>query len=199
MYEANISLNEDDYRNLMYWSLLCKNKLLTILLIIIYGYGMISISMIVRNIYSFNDSMMLTLGISLLCLVMPIITLTMHERRIRQSFKNKNIQEATRKRITMTKTGLTVYRVEKKQLDDYTWEDVEGIYLTKPSIILCMKNKQLLPIYTKNNSADTIAFIQKIAEEKKLYRSAFKGNTIKFILLVITAIGMFLGVPQITE
>lgn len=196
MYEANISLKEQDYRNLMYWSLFCRNKLLTVLLILIYGYGMLTLSTMVNSLSNIEDSMLMSLAISVLCLVMPIISITTHERRIRQTLSKNNIENLTRKRVTLSPNHITIYRVEKNQLNDYTWDDVEGIYNTKSSVIMCMKNKQILPIYAQRNSPETLTFVQDMAKEKNLNRFCFSGKAIIIIILAITLLGMILGVPQ---
>lgn len=196
MYEVNISLKENQYRSLMYWNLFCCNRGLTTLMLIIYAYGMISVSSLVRNLSQFDESMFIPLAISVLCLVMPIINVTTYEHRIRKTLKNDDIEDKTRKHITMTENGITVLRVRKNQFDNYKWDDVERIYRTKDMVVIFMKNKQVLPIYAVNNAPEALDFAYNKGVEKGVIKKAFHGKNIRLILILITLVGMILGVPQ---
>lgn len=196
MYEVNISLKENQYRNLMYWSLFCCNRGLTILMLIVYAYGMISVSSLVRNLSQFDESMFIPLAVSILCLVMPIINVTMYEHRIRRTLKTDDIEDKTRKHLTMTENGITVLRVRKNQFDNYKWEDVERVYRTADAVVLFMKNKQVLPIYAATNTPEALDFAYEKGAEKGVIKKAFRGKNIRLILILITLVGMILGVPQ---
>lgn len=193
MYEINVSMKEPQYRNLMYWALFCRNPILTILMLLIYGYGLLTLTVIVKNISQFQDSMMMTLFISVLCLVMPIFVITSHEKRIRKVLGDGDIENRTRRKITITPKQITVLRIAKNESSSYTWNDVQAVYQTKDGLVMFLKNKQAFPIYSATNQPEALDLIRQTAKENNAFKWAIPGRLIWILLLLVTFLSMLLG------
>ena len=80
--EFHTSLDDKRYRKTIYWNTFCRKKALFLILVVMYAYGMFSVATIIRQADFTNPNILPTLGVSFLCVILPIVNIIMMETKM---------------------------------------------------------------------------------------------------------------------
>ena len=192
MVEFTTSLDERLYRKTIYWNLFCKRKWLFFIFAAMYGYGMITIGFTFRITTEYTGEVVRSLAVSFLCMILPIISLLIQERRVRKTIKTRDISRDTEKNIHMSSQYISIFRVEKQEKKEYTWKDVAGVYDVAPRVIICMNDGQMFLMNPNQTTAKDREWVMKVAKENQVIKRAMKSKSLKLALIIITAISMII-------
>lgn len=188
------SLMEQSYKKVAYWNLFCRKLILPGLLTIMYAYGAFSIVRALKIGTTYGTSQfVVSLCFALLGIIMPSVVLIMNENRMRKEMKSHNIPEDTRKFIRMAGEEISLLRMKKNEMLEYTWADVEGVYGFPERVIFAMKDKQIFMADSDKVSEADRAYLLKKAEENHVMKKAIPLQTVLLICGVIVLAAAFIG------
>lgn len=188
------SLVEKSYKKVAYWNLFCRKWILPGLLTVMYAYGAFSIvrALKIGNTYGASQ-FVVSICFALLGLIMPSIVLFMNESRMRKEMKNHNIPEDTRKFIRMAGDEISLLRMKKNEMLEYTWEDVEGVYAFPERVIFAMKDKQIFMADSDKISEEGRAFLLNKADEHHVIKRAVELKNVFMIGAAVVLVAAVLG------
>ena len=188
------SLVEKSYKKVAYWNLFCRKLILPGLLTAMYAYGAFSIvrALKIGNTYGVSQ-FVVSICFALLGVIMPSVVLFMNENRMRKEMKSHNIPEDTRKFIRMSGDEISLLRMKKNEMLEYTWEDVEGVYSFPERVIFSMKDKQIFMADSDKISDEDRAYLLKKAEENHVIKKAIPLQTVLLVCVVIVLVAAGFG------
>ena len=188
------SLDDKTYKKVAYWNLFGRKLLLPGILIVMYAYGAFSIVRVFKVGMTYGSSQFVTLlCFAVLGFIMPTLVLVMNERRMRKEMKSHNIPEDTRKFIRMVGDEISLLRMKKNEMLEYTWKEVDGIYPFPARIIFAMKDKQIFMADSQKISDGDRLYIMEKAQENHVVKRTIEVRSVVLAGIFISAVAAGIG------
>lgn len=163
MYQVNhvIKLDEKKFLEVSLWNMFCKKRILSVILIIIFAMGLITIASALPALKTGNtNAFIFNGGIGFVVIVMAWYLLYSNISRLKRSAKNEEFLAKTEKHIKMDEDKILNYRISAEEQISYEWKQLAGAYDTGDDIILCMKDEQILVFEKSKLQPEEIEFIK---------------------------------------
>ena len=197
MYQVNhvVKLEAKTFYDISVWNMFCKKKILSLLLLVIYGLGLGTVVFAIPYLkIDDTNGFILNGGIGVIMLIMTGYLLYSNINRLKRISMNEEQLAKTEKHIKMDEDQIINYRVSAEEQIVYKWSQVEGIYDRKGALILCMKDKQIIVLEKDKLREQELLFVKAKADVKMLWKKAFDARIWYAIIAAVTIIMALLAV-----
>lgn len=197
MYQVNhvIKLEGRKFYDASIWNMFCRKKMMSILLLIIYGMGMSSIVTALPQLKAGNtNGFIMSGGLGIIMVIMGWYLVYSNIGRLKRMSQNEEYLNKTEKHIKMDEYQIINYRVSVDEQISYKWDQVEAMYDLKEDIIIAFKDKQILLFEKAKLEPKELEFIRAKADVKSLWKKAVDIRFWYGIVLLITVISLAIGV-----
>jgi len=197
MYQVNhvIKLEGKKFYDASIWNMFCRKKMMSILLLVIYGMGLSSIITGLPQLKVGNtNGFIMSGGLGIIMVIMDWYLVYSNIGRLKRMSRNDEYLDKTEKHIKMDEYQIINYRVSVDEQISYKWDQVEAMYDLKEDIIFAFKDKQILLFEKDKLEPKELEFIRAKADVKSLWKKAVDIRVWFGILLLITVISVAFGV-----
>ncbi len=196
MYQVNhvIKLEGKKFYEASVWNMFCRKKMMSILLIIIFGMGLSSVVTALPNLKAGDtNGFIMGAGLGMIMVVMDWYMVYSNIGRLKRMAQNEEYLDKTEKHIKMDENQIINYRVSVSEQISYTWNQVEAMYDLKDDIVFSFKDKQILLFEKAKLEPKELEFIRAKAEVKDLWKKAVDIRVWYLAVAVITVITVGIG------
>ncbi len=196
MYQVNhvIKLDGKKFYEASVWNMFCRKKMMSVLLIIIFGMGLSSVVTSLPSLKTGDvNGFVMGGGLGIIMLVMDWYMVYSNLGRLKRMARNEEYLDKTEKHIKMNEDQIINYRVSVSEQISYTWNQVEAMYDLKDDIVFSFKDKQILLFEKAKLEPKELEFIRAKADVKDLWKKAVDIRIWYLIIAVIALISAGIG------
>lgn len=197
MYQVNhvVRLDGKKFYEVSVWNMFCRKKMLSVLLIVIYGLGLISAVTAIPALKAGNtNGFIINAGLGFIVVVMAVYLAYSNLGRLKRVSRNEEYLTKTEKHIKMDEDQIINYRASVSEQISYKWDQVEGAYDRKDDIIFCMKDQQIIVLEKDKLEPKEQEFIRAKADVRMLWKKAVPAGLWIGVIACITAAAAVYGI-----